>query len=92
MTRSFTGMTGAYTESFAETSGTLPEKLGSARVATRFFPVLGTPLLLGRGFTADEERATGPQAIVISERFWGRRHRCRRVAALETAPRRREDS
>ena len=51
----------------------LPEKLVGARVANRFFTVLGTPLLLGRGFTAEEEGATGPQAIVISERFWERR-------------------
>src|SRR5262249_26244130 len=73
LTDSFKGITGAYTESFAETSAALPEKLVSARVAGRFFSVLATPLVLGRGFTAEEEITTGPQAVVISERFWERR-------------------
>lgn len=73
LNRSFSGLTGAYTESLAETAGALPEKLVSAKVANRFFTVLGTPLVLGRGFSADEERTNGPQAAVISERFWERR-------------------
>lgn len=73
MNRSFTGMTGAYTESLAETSGALPEKLVRARVAPRFFEVLATPLLSGRAFTSEEESTNGPNAAVISERFWTRR-------------------
>jgi putative ABC transport system permease protein len=76
MNSSFTGITGAYTESLAETSGTLPEKLVRARVAPRFFEVLGAPLLAGRAFTAEEESINGPNAAVISERLWtGRFHR-----------------
>src|SRR5437016_4783445 len=73
MSQSFTGISGAYTESLAETSGPLPEKLVCARVAPRFFPVLASPLLVGRGFTAQEELAGGPNAAVISERLWTRR-------------------
>src|SRR5215472_10822846 len=73
MNQSFTAVTGAYTDSLAETSGPLPEKVVSARVAPRFFRVLATPLLIGRGFTAEEETTNGPNAAVISERFWARR-------------------
>ncbi|HLK64156.1 MAG TPA: ABC transporter permease [Bryobacteraceae bacterium] len=73
LTQSFAGITGAFTENRAETSGTLPEKLVCARAAPRFFSVLGTPPLVGRGFGPDEETANGPLAAVISERLWKRR-------------------
>jgi putative ABC transport system permease protein len=73
MNQTFAGITGAYTENRAETSGALPEKLVCARVAPRFFSVLGTPALVGRGFGPDEEVANGPMAAVISERLWKRR-------------------
>jgi hypothetical protein len=42
-------------------------------VAARFFEVLATPLLAGRAFTRDEESPNGPNAAVISERYWTRR-------------------
>jgi len=73
MNQSFTGVTGAYSDSFAETSGSLPERLTSARVAPRFFEVLAAPLVAGRSFTGEEEAANGPNAAVISERLWTRR-------------------
>ncbi|HEV3196521.1 MAG TPA: ABC transporter permease [Bryobacteraceae bacterium] len=73
MSQTFAGISGAYTESQAETSGALPEKLVCAKAAPRFFSVLGTTALLGRGFGPDEEVANGPLAAVISERLWKRR-------------------
>ncbi|HXB75544.1 MAG TPA: ABC transporter permease [Candidatus Acidoferrales bacterium] len=73
MNRNFAGIAGAYTESLAETSGLLPEKLVCARVSPRFFAVLGTPPLAGRGFSPEEDQTNGPWAAVISERFWDRR-------------------
>jgi putative ABC transport system permease protein len=73
LNHSFTGISGAYIENIAEVSGPLPEKLVCARVAPRFFSVLATPPLAGRGFTADEDQVNGPSAAVISERFWTRR-------------------
>lgn len=73
MNQTFAGISGAYTESQAETSGPLPERLVCARAAPRFFSVLGTPALVGRGFSPDEEVANGPRAAVISERLWKRR-------------------
>ncbi len=73
LSRSFNGVAGAYTESMAETSGSLPERLVVARVSPRFFSVLGTPPLVGRGFSPEEDLFAGPNAAVISERFWRRR-------------------
>src|SRR5262245_27966627 len=73
MNSTFAGMAGAYTESMADTSSALPEKLVTARISPRFFAVLGTPPLLGRVTTPEEDRANGPAAAVISERLWRRR-------------------
>jgi len=73
MNQTFAGITGAFTENQAETSGAVPEKLVCARVAPRFFSVLGTPAVLGRGFGPAEEIPGGAPAAVISERFWKRR-------------------
>jgi len=49
------GLAGAYTESRADSSATLPEAAHCAGVSPRFFGVLGTTSLLGRGFNTDEE-------------------------------------
>jgi putative ABC transport system permease protein len=73
LSNSFIGVSGAYTENLSETTGQLPEQLVAAIVAPRFFPVMGTPALIGRGFTDDEERMNGPNLALISERFWHRR-------------------
>ena len=51
----------------------LPEMLVNARVSPRFFSVLGTPPLLGRTFSPEEDLFNGPTAAVISERLWRRR-------------------
>ncbi|HEY2013619.1 MAG TPA: ABC transporter permease, partial [Bryobacteraceae bacterium] len=73
MNQTFAAIAGAYTENQAETSGPLPEKLVSAKVSPRFFSVLETPPLVGRGFSPEEEVAGGPRAVVIGERLWQRR-------------------
>jgi predicted permease len=73
MNHSFSAIAGGYTENVAETSGDLPEMLVSARVSPRFFSVLGTPPLLGRTFSPQEDLFNGPNAVVISERLWRRR-------------------
>lgn len=40
------------------------------RVSTGFFRVLGVPPFIGRGFSAAEDRAGGPNAVVLSYRLW----------------------
>jgi putative ABC transport system permease protein len=73
LNHSFTGITAAFTENLTDTSAALPEKMNCARVLPRFFSVLETPLLLGRGFTPQEDLFGGPAAAVISEALWRRR-------------------
>ena len=71
--RSFAAISATNTESLTDTSGQEPERLAGVRVAPRFFEVYGQQPVAGRWFTEDEERDTGPNAAVISERFWARR-------------------
>jgi predicted permease len=71
--RAFLAISGTNTESVTDTSGESPERLAGVRVAPRFFEVYAQPPIAGRWFTAGEELDTGPNAAVISERFWTRR-------------------
>lgn len=70
----FDAISGSYAESVTDTSASEPARLAGRRVAPRYFAVFRTPALVGRTFTADEERFGGPQAAVISEGFWTRRY------------------
>jgi putative ABC transport system permease protein len=66
-------LTGYYTEDESETSGDLPERLKRGLVAPRFLEVWGVAPSLGRDFQANEEHFGGPNAVLISDRFWRRR-------------------
>ncbi len=50
-----------------------PEKLAGERVTSNYFETVGVKPLLGRGFTAEEERRNDP-VILISERLWTSRY------------------
>ncbi len=69
----FQAISGYYTENVSETSGALPERIERALVAPRFLQVFGVAPQLGRDFTPAEERFGGPDAVLISDRFWRRR-------------------
>ena len=73
LTHTFHAISGSYTETVTDTSGSEPERLDGRRVMPRFFEVYGMPPLVGRTFVADEERFGGAAAAVISEGFWTRR-------------------
>ena len=73
MNSSFQAMTGYFTEEDSEVSSALPEKVTHAFVAPRFLQVWGVAPALGRDFTPEEELYGGPNAILISDRFWQRR-------------------
>src|SRR5258707_1350167 len=62
MNSTFRAMTGYYTENSSETSGSLPEKLTQAFVASRFLQVWGVAPALGRDFTPEEGHFGGPSA------------------------------
>ena len=72
-TAAFDVISGSYSENVTDTSGSEPERLAGRRVAPRFFEVFEARPVVGRTFTADEERADGPPAAIISEGLWTRR-------------------
>jgi predicted permease len=47
-----------------------PVQIQSARVSAEFFPALGVKPMLGRAFTADEDRPGAAGVTVISHRLW----------------------
>jgi putative ABC transport system permease protein len=73
MSTAFAELTGYYTQDSSELSGALPERLKIALVAPRFLEVLSVSPAFGRDFTPEEGRFGGPNAILISDRFWRRR-------------------
>ncbi|HET9513938.1 MAG TPA: ABC transporter permease, partial [Gemmatimonadales bacterium] len=73
--RSFSRLA-AYSDAFAiiaAGSGAEPERLRVLQVTDDFFATLGTTVLLGRTFTAEEEIRGGPPVVVISHGLWMRR-------------------
>src|SRR5689334_11074021 len=50
-----------------------PDEDPCERVSGNLFPLLGVSPLLGRMFSADEDRAEGPQAAILSYGLWRRR-------------------
>lgn len=73
MNSTFQAITGYDMDELSEVSGALPERITEALVAPRFLQVLGVSPAQGRDFTPDEERFGGPDAVLISYRFWQRR-------------------
>jgi predicted permease len=54
--------------------GEEPVRVRGQFVAADFFETLGAPIQVGRGFTADDERAAGVSPVaVMSHAFWERR-------------------
>ena len=74
MNRTFQGIAASYTENVTDTSGDQPERLAGRRVSPGYFTVFGTPAVLGRTFTPQEEVDGGPTAAVISYSLWTRRY------------------
>jgi putative ABC transport system permease protein len=50
-----------------------PERLGVQSVSANLFPVLGVELLLGRNFTAEEDRPGNNRVVILTEPLWRRR-------------------
>jgi predicted permease len=49
-----------------------PQRANAASVTTDYFRLFGLPIAQGRGFTADEQRLNGGNAVVLSDAFWKR--------------------
>ncbi len=54
------------------TSG-LPEEVHGVHVTSNYFRLFGAPFVLGRTFSADEDRAGSGKVVVLSCRLWKRR-------------------
>lgn len=71
----FTGLAavGYASVSLKPENGQEPETLKAQAVTADFFPVLNAPPLLGRTFTAENERDGNARVVVISYSLWQRR-------------------
>jgi predicted permease len=52
---------------------TTPERIVGARVTANYFDVMGVTPILGRTFSADEDRPGNDRVVVLSHRLWTRR-------------------
>ena len=62
-----------YTEDVTDTTGDRPESFRRATVTPGFFELWRISPALGRGFTDEEQRFGGPQAALVSDRYWRER-------------------
>ncbi len=66
----FDGMTTWSMATDCDADGDPPERLGCARVEANFIDVLGVRPILGRNFTAAEDRPNGPGAVLVTYGYW----------------------
>jgi predicted permease len=52
--------------------GGTSERLNASRVSAGFFHTLRVPMMLGRGFTAEEDRRGAAGVVVVSHELWSR--------------------
>jgi putative ABC transport system permease protein len=72
--RVFTGIAGfGQAQSAWAERGAEPVVVRAALVTANLFPLLGVRPLVGRTFTAEEDRPGGPAVVVLGERLWRRR-------------------
>jgi putative ABC transport system permease protein len=55
-------------------AGQLPENVPGAYASASLFPVAGLNPLLGRFYTAEDDKAGAPPVVVIGENLWTRRY------------------
>lgn len=71
--RSFEQIAAFRDQGFDLTNPGEPEHVGGTAVSSNFFRTVGENLALGRELSAEEDRITGPPAVVISDRLWRER-------------------
>jgi len=72
-TRSFTAMAAAELWSPDLTGDDDPEQVTGLRITSGMLPMLGVQPLIGRMFTADEDRPDNEHVVILSYGFWQRR-------------------
>ena len=68
--RSFEDVAAARLTPFTLTGGSQPERVQGEMASASLFPLLGTSAIRGHTFTADEDRAGGPNVALITYGFW----------------------
>jgi predicted permease len=64
---------GLFAEGSANFDGDDPERVRTAQVQASVFPILGVQPILGRNFTAEEDRPNGPSVVILGYGLWQRR-------------------
>jgi predicted permease len=73
MNHSFTAIAAYRSHGFDLTGEGIPEHLHGEMISAAFFEILGVNPLMGRNFTADEDRLGANPTAMISESLWRRR-------------------
>ncbi|MFL5613978.1 MAG: ADOP family duplicated permease [Gemmatimonadaceae bacterium] len=63
-----------YTDGAATFDGDNPERVRIGSVQMGLFPILGVRPIVGRNFTADEDRPNGPAVVMLGYALWQRRY------------------
>ncbi|MGH9730043.1 MAG: ABC transporter permease [Candidatus Acidiferrales bacterium] len=71
--KSFAQMAGYRQDSFNMTGAGEPERLRTEMISADFFSILGVQPVMGRLFTAQDDRAGGAPVVLVSEGLWRRR-------------------
>jgi len=74
-TQAFSSLGGYNTESFELSGGAQPEEINAARLNSAMFSTLGVQPILGRLFTAQDEEARQPVAVISYALWINRYHR-----------------
>jgi predicted permease len=72
--QAFRNLVGVTFDSFNLSGKDQPERVDGMRASWDIFDMLGIRPVLGRGFSADEDRAGAPHVAVISHALWQRRY------------------
>jgi predicted permease len=72
--QSFEGMAAVSGQSYNLIGNGEPERISGARVSANYFEVLGLTPILGRAFTADEDKHGANRVALIGNGLWQRRY------------------
>ena len=64
---------GLFANGSATFDGDDPERVRTAQVQANVFPILGVQPIVGRNFTAEEDRPNGPSVVILGYGLWQRR-------------------
>ena len=71
---SFSTLAGIQYRSFTVSDGGDSDRYSGAAVSHDLFPLLGTSPLLGRGFSAEDDRPGAEPVVLVSHDLWARRY------------------